>query len=313
MAKHIFLVHGRDCKPGEETLRNNWEGALRFGISRENPAMEEKFESVQKTMVYYGDRSNEFLRKRGTSYDEAKDQKDRGSCLDDLKKYRSEDFNKEKYNALPGKSAFREAIGDIFSGPLTWLGLEEKLVKKVAPDIGRYWSEDTDFGSEVRWRLAKPLATALREGDDIMLICHSLGTLIAYDVLWKFSHYSEYRDADYFDLRGKKITALVTLGSPLGDETVKRKLKGAGAEWGRRYPSNIGRWINMVAEDDYIAHDESLADDYEAMEQFGLVESVVDHKIYNLAVREGKSNPHHGAGYLIHPVVSNTVIDWLVS
>ena len=33
--------------------------------------------------------------------------------------------------------------------------------------------------------------------------------------------------------------------------------------------------------------------------------------IYNLAVRNGKSNPHHGTGYLIHPAVSRLVAEWL--
>ncbi len=38
-----------------------------------------------------------------------------------------------------------------------------------------------------------------------------------------------------------------------------------------------------------------------------------DHRIYNLALRHGKSNPHHGAGYLIHPQFINVLARWLTA
>ena len=143
--------------------------------------------------------------------------------------------------------------------------------------------------------------------DTILVIAHSLGTMIAYDTFWKFSRTGEYRPG----YTSKKIDLFITIGSPLGDETVKGQLKGMQARGKRRYPSNIRRWINIAAEDDYIAHDEDIADDFRKMTDWGLVDSIVDHRIYNLAVRNRKSNPHHGAGYLIHPVVADALASWL--
>lgn len=90
-----------------------------------------------------------------------------------------------------------------------------------------------------------------------------------------------------------------------------RNLKGSNARRARRYPSNIKRWINIAAEDDFIAHDESVRDDFQAMIGFALIDSIEDQRIYNLAVRDRKSNPHHAAGYLIHPNVADTLADWL--
>ena len=104
---------------------------------------------------------------------------------------------------------------------------------------------------------------------------------------------------------------MVTLGSPLGNETVKKNLKGASAGGPRKYPKNIGHWINIAAEDDYISHDQTVANNYRKMTKWGLVSSITDHRIYNLAVRDGKSNPHHGVGYLVHPTVTRIVSDWL--
>jgi hypothetical protein len=44
-----------------------------------------------------------------------------------------------------------------------------------------------------------------------------------------------------------------------------------------------------------------------------LVSTVHDYRIYNLAVRYGKSNPHSSVGYYIHPRVTKIVVDWLQS
>ena len=41
------------------------------------------------------------------------------------------------------------------------------------------------------------------------------------------------------------------------------------------------------------------------------VSAVHDYRIFNLAVRYGKSNPHSSVGYFIHPRTSKLVTDWL--
>ena len=38
---------------------------------------------------------------------------------------------------------------------------------------------------------------------------------------------------------------------------------------------------------------------------------IVDRRLHSLAARHGKSNPHHGAGYLIHPVFTDVLAGWL--
>ena len=72
-------------------------------------------------------------------------------------------------------------------------------------------------------------------------------------------------------------------------------------------------WHNVAAEDDFISHDSRIANDYKKMYGMCAIERIKDHKIYNLAVRDGVSNPHHGVGYLIHPKVVKLVTDWLAS
>lgn len=302
MGKTIILIHGRSFKPPKNSLKKIWFKALRFGIERDDPDKLMAFDRARKEFIYYGDISNEFL--GSPDFD---DTASRWETLEDLKKYGRNDFTKAKYKRLPGKSAWKETFADVSAGLFSAIRLSEHFVSCVAPDMREYWNPDTQYGSEVRYPMIAPLKHAMRRNDEILVISHSLGTMISYDTFWKFCRYGEYRP-NYTE---KKIHLWITLGSPLADETVKRYLKGARASGYWRYPSNIVRWVNVAAEDDYISHDGKVANDYAEMKKLGLIGSITDKRVYNLAVRDGKSNPHHGAGYLIHPYVAAVVAEWL--
>lgn len=311
MAKHLFLIHGRSFKPSRRNLRSLWLNALQHGVERDfGGEVAKKYKSIRKSFIYFGDLSNNFLKEDGQKYKALEDLKSRKDTLQALKAMQRKEFigntGKRNYSNLEGKNSLKEALADFFSFPFDFFRLSEHLITAVAPDMSEYWNPDSEFGSNLRKTLTNPLATALGKKEDIMLIGHSLGTIISYDCLWKFSHYGEYQR-----ISDRKISTFISLGSPLGNETIRRNLKGSRAKGPRKYPQNILRWENVAAEDDYICHDENLANDFRNMRGWGLVRSINDHRIYNLAVRKGKSNPHHGVGYLIHPTVSRLVADWV--
>ena len=309
-AKTILFIHGRDWKPGKDDLFELWKAALAHGIKRDYP--EEKtaaLKNVHQELVYYGDLSNDFLKKRKEPPNFQEDLEDRRTTLEALKNHGRADFTKEKYEDLPGRSSFAELLADTIGDVLGHLNLGRSLIYTVAPDMEHYWAEDREFGSPVRYKMMEPLKKALDQGE-VMVISHSLGSIVAYDTFWKFSRMGEYRD-HYWN---KKIDLWITLGSPLGDEFVKRSLKGARENGLCRFPGNVKRWVNVYAEDDYISHDGKAANDFAEMEEL-MEEPLQDISIYNLAVRlqngTRKSNPHSSLGYLIHPEVAKTVADWL--
>ncbi|MDH3429746.1 MAG: hypothetical protein OEM60_03550 [Gammaproteobacteria bacterium] len=307
MGKTIIFVHGRSFKPQKAALQSNWFGAVEHGIGRDRQGKLAAFKKANKELVYYGDLSNAFLRSKGSKYNEKKDVESRKQTLAALQGYNARQFTKATYKKLPGKASYKEFLADVGAMTLGPLRLTEGLVSVVAADMRHYWNFDSEFGSNVRATMIGPLKRAMNRGDKIMVISHSLGTMVAYDTFWKFSRTSEYRPK----YSNRKIDTWITLGSPLGDETVKRNLKGARASGPRRYPGNIRRWENVSAEDDFISHDSKIANDYKRMYKERLIVEINDHKIYNLAVRGGASNPHHGAGYLIHPKVIQLITDWL--
>ena len=314
MGKRIVLIHGRSYKPDKTSLKNNWVEAIRHGIERDHgTAKATAFKKTRLEMAYYGDLSNQFLSISGkgswTPSREAKDEADRKEALEGLKHYGSKDFTRKNYNKIKKfDDILMEAAADLLSGPLSIFGVGDELVGTVAPDMTHYWNPDAQFGSDVRWRLTEVLRRAINAEDQVLLIAHSLGTIVSYDVLWKFSHYGEYkalRDSKKLDI------SLVTLGSPLGDENVKDRLKGAAANGERKFPTNIREWNNFAAEDDYISHDSTVANDFSDIKKYGQKPKVRDHAIYNMSIRGGDPNPHHATGYLIHPKVVKLVADWL--
>jgi len=308
VTRSILLVHGRSFKPDESDLKRYWLAALRHGIRRDlSPAKQQRFEDAKIEMVYYGHHSNEFLRSRGRNYDAQEDLLDRKITLNRLKQIPAHEFTRNRYRDLPDRSSFKEFLADIGSAVTSAVHLSDSLISAAAPDIAHYWDEETRFGSDVRYEMINPLKRAMRRNGRILVISHSLGTMVSYDTFWKFSHMSEYRR----DAHTTPVDTWITLGSPLGDETVKRKLKGASLSGARKYPNIVRRWLNFSAEDDFISHDEAVKNDYKDMLRAQLVEEIRDEDVYNLAVRNGRSNPHSSAGYLLHPKVIAAIGAWL--
>ena len=282
--------------------------ALRAGVQRDYPDQVEAFGRVGIELAYYGDLGNAYLRSRGRHYDEQLDIGDRRNALDSLRKIpQRKKFGLQQYDKLRGKSAIPEAIADVASPLLGLVGLTPLLVSLVAKDFALYLRRNTDFTDQVRARVRDRLCEMLRRGDKVMLMSHGTGCAVAYDVLWQLSHDERFRD----EFRASKIEVFVTLGSPISDDMVRKRLLGARRRSKERYPTNIITWENVSAEDDYFCHDKTVANDLKAMMREHVISSINDYRVYNHAMRYGKSNPHCSLGYFIHPRVAKIVVDWI--
>jgi hypothetical protein len=306
--RSILIVHGGDFKPPEEVYMDEASTALRAGVQRDYPDQVEAFGRVGIELAYYGDLGNAYLRSRGRHYDEQLDIGDRRNALDSLRKIpQRKKFGLQQYDKLRGKSAIPEAIADVASPLLGLVGLTPLLVSLVAKDFALYLRRNTDFTDQVRARVRDRLCEMLRRGDKVMLMSHGTGCAVAYDVLWQLSHDERFRD----EFRASKIEVFVTLGSPISDDMVRKRLLGARRRSKERYPTNIITWENVSAEDDYFCHDKTVANDLKAMMREHVISSINDYRVYNHAMRYGKSNPHCSLGYFIHPRVAKIVVDWI--
>ncbi len=306
--RSILIVHGGDFKPPAEVYMDEASTALHEGVQRDYPDHVEAFGNVGIELAYYGDLGNAYLRSKGRHYDEQLDIGDRRNALESLRKIpQRKKFGLQYYDKLRGKSAIPEAIADVASPLFGVLGLTTLLVSLVAKDFALYLRGDTDFTEQVRGRVRDKLIEMLRRGDRVLLMSHGTGCAVAYDVLWQLSHDERFRD----EFSDTKIDVFVTLGSPISDNMVRRRLLGAGRRSTERFPTNIITWENLSAEDDYLCHDKTVADDLKAMMREHVISSINDYRVYNHTMRYGKSNPHCSLGYFIHPRVAKIIVDWI--
>lgn len=136
---------------------------------------------------------------------------------------------------------------------------------------------------EVRYYLTKPALAAevrafVRDGftlDTAVVIGHSLGSVIAYDLLRR-------KEVSAADTPGSALHTLVTCGSPLGIPAVRR-LMGITDGTPLQLDSNI-RWVNVFDPNDFITGGASL--------------SAGARKLTEAQVNNGIGDPHSALRYL---------------
>ena len=165
------------------------------------------------------------------------------------------------------------------------------LQDALAADVMRAFIKDVHayFHAGIR----EPIKDRLREqldrvpaGSRVGLISHSMGTVIALDVL--------------LSSPGRTVDWLLTLGSPLGFSAVQSQL-GVRAQDIQALRDRVPQWDNVSDPVDPVCFDEDLADDYAAARPN-------DHGIHNeFAYSSGKRNHHGLYGYLGHSEVGDMV------
>lgn len=130
-------------------------------------------------------------------------------------------------------------------------------------------------GEAIRQVLLDELTRASSEGKRIALVAHSLGTVVALDVLGRHP--------------GVSVECLVTMGSPLGSQFIQEKLGFPG------YPPNVRRWLNVFDGMDILTlPDQEISNDITLRG----ARLITDRMIRSNYSREGVRDPHHWFGYL---------------
>lgn len=271
----IIGIHGLANKPPADEKTRWWKAAIAEGLTRNEGLTDPEF---LFELVYWAD-----LR-----YDAPL----------------SEDSNREPYRPydgagpLPGGDEAPAITAEDFLAPL-YAGidcLEEATGITVVDDVilehrfDDLWHYHVErrFARQVRARLTARLR-AFR-AHRILLVAHSMGSVIAYDVL----RLLEREDPSL------RIEHLVTAGSPLGLAKVKLKFE---AEHGAlRVPNNVSAWTNLADGEDVVAIMGTLNADY-GPSKAGV--HIVDRRVVNEYRRpDGEPNHHKSYGYLRTPEFS---------
>jgi hypothetical protein len=190
-------------------------------------------------------------------------------------------------------------LGDLLPFLIPHLASERMEVHLC--DLRRYEHNRNGIAEHVRQMLKVALLTATGEERPILLIAHSMGSIIAYDSLWELGHeHGNPVDIDLF----------LTMGSPLGQRFMQRKLKGHDRVGKDRFPGNISRWKNLTAVGDLTAIDPWLANDFAEMLELGLVDAIDDEEVFNFFRLNGELNVHAEYGYFANEKTALTVAKW---
>lgn len=290
----IIFVPGKNPKPPPDAHREQLLRCLLHGVRRCDPDVADAIAASDSfSLVAW----NSLL------YSRPRDIGDDRHWVDRLllqQSYREEDIRE----ARPVKYRVARAMYQI-GDHVPWLIplIPDRRVKLSIRETEIYFSNHGNIGCRVRALQKEPLREAAANGDRVLLIGHSMGSVIAYDSLWELDHLEGLtRCADCF----------LTIGSPLGMRYVQRRLIGLGNSRPRIYPQNIRRWVNIAARGDLVALDPTLANDFAEMVRRHCVESITDvtDGVYNYYRDRHGLNVHKSYGYLVNRHVARVITDW---
>jgi len=179
-----------------------------------------------------------------------------------------------------------------------------RTARLTAEELDRYFKNEEQIASLVREQLKQELRPLLENGHKVLLIGHSLGSVISYDTLWALSQLEH--------LPGK-IDLFLSIGSPLGMNYVQKRLLGhKHKDHHKKYPSNIRNWVNISAVGDITPLDRNFAEDYKGMLKPENTQSITDYSegIYNYFRDEDGLDFHRSYGYLVNPAVGHVIANW---
>lgn len=262
----VVYMHGIGNQEPPKELKRIWDVAL-FGVDM----------GARTRMAYWAD-----LRPEQGVPSSAGPMSVRALSLESAESPEEARFAQELYDRMVAANSERATSGvrtagvrekvlpDFIRGPVSkW------ILQQFVKDVALYFFNEEKRG-QIQERVRALLAP--REKVPYLVIGHSLGSVIAFDVL------SSLKEAD--DVH---VLHYVTLGSPLGIEEVQDHLSS------KTMPAVVQSWHNFCDLRDPVALDKTLADEFSRRAD----QSLEDTRVSNLEFRPPFSwNPHAAKGYL---------------
>lgn len=293
MKSVIIGIHGLGNKPPEKLLKSWWLSSIREGFARYGKSKLD----VPLDMAYWADVIYPAL------LDPDVTNRNDPLYLDEiytrggkLKAEESSPLLKE-FLVYIGNQIDRIFLNDDMS--INFRNVTDKFIHHRFSDLAKYYGENcvpaVDRDCSAREAILNRLTRKLEQykGYRILLIAHSMGSIVSYDVL--------------SEMAGKnQVHTFITIGSPLGLPVIVGRIsalrKAAGLkDFKPAVPEGIREsWVNMSDLRDRIALDHTLKDDYQANSRGLLPRDVY---VFNDYEMDGKPNPHKSFGYLRTPEI----------
>lgn len=278
MRKVVVCIHGRSNKPEEATLLEWWRSSIDEGLQTNCGT---GLGDIEVEMAYYAD----------IHYDSHVPDADNEYSYMPAQPGALVEYENSTIDWLRGFA------GNWLDAPLDWLDehggilsrFARKILDRTLEDLAKYYKE-----IETRQKIQDRLLTILNRHQDkeIILVSHSMGTIVAYDVLRNIEQNPEYNGMD--------MKHFITMGSPLGLTVVKGQISPEGI--GKVTTPNVVTkgWHNFSDPGDFVAIDSHLRDDYKANTSNVRVKDI-------LVANDYPNNAHKSYGYLRTPEFSRLI------
>jgi subtilisin family serine protease len=306
-ATTIVYIHGIANKPPQETLKCQWDHAL-FGYDLgERSRFAYWVSRVLYPTPYKADCKSSDQIASMTGADESRirslsPSKRKASLKEDLEflgirptKAELDVLNSMRTLMLSGEGNDKDLnfssktyLSKIPSGKEIQSGLMEKITGLFLRDVHEYFYNDARR-KVMRDSLLSRLQTG---GGPFVIVAHSQGSMIAYDVL------SQIKEASHPKI---EVELFLTVGSPLGNPAVRdRIVKLTNQPSGLTIPAMVKRWVNVVDPIDPVGIIKTLRGYYKSRNGV----EIEDFTVFN---QDTPWDPHSATGYLRMERVRSTV------
>lgn len=299
MSRQLILVHGRAQEHKDsKALKAEWLDALEEGLAKSGLTL--PIPETEVRFPFYGDTLYDM--DAGKSADEAAAIVVRGvdGELDEQRFTRAVMEEIRKKNNITEAQLAQVAGQDVVQrGPLNWEWFQGflKAVDRFVPhgsgtSIALFTHDVYQYlkNAAIRETIDTGVATALTPGIESVVVAHSLGTVVAYNLLRQQGH-----------LRGWKVPYFVTVGSPLAVTEIRKTVRNFAPI---RCPECVSAWFNALDERDVVAL-------YPLDQQHFNVGN--EHTIVNKNDVDNHTSNRHGIiGYLDDPTTARIIYDALV-
>ncbi|TBY27400.1 hypothetical protein E0H93_28565 [Rhizobium leguminosarum bv. viciae] len=238
-ANRIVFVHGRQqggLDAGE--LKEGWVSSLTTALDKKGSKLPA---GVDIRFPYYGDELDRLVAESKLPL--VSGITARGDSTDPLLEFQAGLIDEMLQEAQVPDALVDAEYGDNPKqrGPLNWewvqaslraldkhTGLGEHVVEQFTRDVYLYLNSD-----RVR-QVINGIVGQEFAGDNTIIVAHSLGTVVTYDLLRAPSS-------------AVTVPLLMTLGSPLGIRSIRNAFRPL------KRPQKLGRWINCYDDRDYVA------------------------------------------------------------
>lgn len=299
MSKIILAIHGLGNKPPNTLLTEWWKKSIQEGLSR----IGKTISHIPLEMIYWAD----------ILYPQPLDinLKDSENPL-----YISEPYLPSSTKEKPAGKKFltkilasiEQQLDRLFLNSdmtLNFENITNKIIHSYFSDLEKYYMADSGENTDLPAKeiIRERLQSALNKhrGKEILILSHSMGSIISFDVLSANQPVAE-------------VNTLVTIGSPLGLPIIvsrifaeQKKLRKE-TTFLKTPDSVLKRWVNVSDMEDNVALDHTLNDDFESNIHGVRAEDLF---VYNDYEINGARNAHKIYGYLRTTEIAEVITSFM--